>query len=435
MLRKFFVLLFTLSAGMAAAQHEHHMQEDTTKAESGAGAMYSSFSLNLPMSRDGSGTSWLPDQSPMEMYMKTWNNTSIMFHGAVFVRYTSQNAGDKNERGGQKFDAPNWFMFVLRQKLSSKSLFSFHTMLSADRLTEGGKGYPLLFQTGESYNNIPLVDRQHPHDLVSALAINFTRSFSPDIDLNAYFGYPGEPALGPPVFMHRPSAMNNPDAPLGHHWQDATHITFGVGTLGLRYKNLRGEVSMFSGREPDENRYNFDNPKFDSYSYRLSANPTRNFALQFSQGFLKSPEALEPEIDIIRTTASVIHTHQFTHEIVAATSLVWGMNRTTEKSLHSYLLESNLKFQAYTVYMRYEFIQKDVHELQLLQFENHITFKINAFTLGVNGELFTALQTAFSFGMQATINLIDTNLQTVYGSSPIAAEIYLKIAPGTAHHH
>jgi hypothetical protein len=434
MLRTVLVLLCVLSAGIAAAQHEHHVYADTMETEHGA-AMYSSFSLNLPMNRDGSGTSWLPDQSPMEMLMKTWNNTSVMFHGAVFARYTSQNAGYKNVRGGDKFDAPNWFMFVLRQKLSSKSLFSFHTMLSADRLTEGGKGYPLLFQTGESYNNIPLVDWQHPHDLVSELAVNFTRSFSRDIDLNAYFGYPGEPALGPPAFMHRPSAMNNPDAPLGHHWQDATHTTFGVGTLGLRYKDIKGEVSMFSGREPDENRYNFDEPKFDSYSYRLSGNPTANFALQFSQAFLKSPEALQPDIDVIRTTFSIIHTLQLAPEIVEATSLVLGMNRTPEKSLNSYLLESNLKFHEYAVYMRYEFIGKDVDELQLSGFEHPYIFKINALTIGVNGELFMAFETAFSFGMQGTINLIDKNLQTAYGYNPVAAEIYVKIAPAINRHH
>ncbi len=181
--------------------------------------------------------------------------------------------------------------------------------------------------------------------------------------------------------------MNNPDAPIGHHWQDATHITFGVGTLGFRYKNLKAEASIFSGREPNENRYNFDEPKFDSYSYRLNLNPNQNFALQFSQGFLRSPEALEPDVDVIRTTASVIHTRQFTHDVMVATSLVWGMNRTIEKSLNSYLIESNFKFQTYAVYVRYEFIRKDVHELQLFRFEDHTTFKINALTLGVNDEL------------------------------------------------
>ena len=58
------------------------------------------------------------------------------------------------------------------------------------------------------------------------------------------FGYPGEPALGPPVFMHRLSAMDDPDAPLGHHYQDATHITFGVATLGFRLSNVKLEGSI-----------------------------------------------------------------------------------------------------------------------------------------------------------------------------------------------
>ena len=34
-------------------------------------------------------------------------------------------------------------------------------------------------------------------------------------------------------FMHRPSAADDPFAPLGHHWQDATHEAFGVVTTGL----------------------------------------------------------------------------------------------------------------------------------------------------------------------------------------------------------
>ncbi|MES2766139.1 MAG: LOG family protein, partial [Bacteroidota bacterium] len=41
-----------------------------------------------------------------------------------------------------------------------------------------------------------------------------------------------EPALGPAMFLHRPSGANNPDAPISHHWQDASHITWGVITGG-----------------------------------------------------------------------------------------------------------------------------------------------------------------------------------------------------------
>ena len=44
-------------------------------------------------------------------------------------------------------------------------------MMSLDPLTEGGRGYPLLFQTGESWHDQPLHDRQHP-------ARSFRRTFN-----------------------------------------------------------------------------------------------------------------------------------------------------------------------------------------------------------------------------------------------------------------
>ncbi len=163
----------------------------------------------------------------------------------------------------------------------TERIISFQHLISLDPFTVGGEGYPLLFQTGETYNNEPLVDRQHQHDLFSEVSVSYAHSLSPKSDLFVYVGYPGEPALGPVAFMHRPSALNNPDATLTHHWTDATHITFGVATLGFRYGNWKIEGSSFTGREPGENRYNFDKPRFDSWSGRLSYNPTEKWALQF----------------------------------------------------------------------------------------------------------------------------------------------------------
>ena len=411
------------------------MGNDTMKMNGEEMKMSSSFSLNLPMNRDGSGTSWQPDQSPMMMYMIMDGNTAYMFHGAVFLRYTSQDITKESNRGGSKFDAPNMMMFMMTHKLSDKDLFSFNSMFSLDPITDK-TGYPLLFQTGESYQGVPLVDRQHPHDLFAEMAVNYTHSFTKDIDVNTYFGYPGEPALGPVVFMHRLSAMNDPDASLAHHWQDASHITFGVGTLGFRYDIVKVEGSIFTGREPDENRYNFDKPTFDSYSYRISTNPNGNFSLQFSQGFIKSPEALEPDINIVRTTASVIHTKLLKHGKFIANSLVWGMNHSSNgKVLNSILFESNLKLAPISFYTRYEFVQKDADELQLFQFSNNPTFNINAFTLGINKVLFTQFKTDISLGIQGTINFPDANLKTIYGNNPLAAEVYIKLAPTSGHHH
>jgi hypothetical protein len=401
--------------------------------------MTSNFSLNLPMNRDGSGTSWQPDANPMMMYMIMKKNTMIMFHGAIFIRYTAQDFTHESNpwRGANQFDAPDWFMCMISHKLGDKDLISFNSMFSLDYFTEAeNKGYPLLFQTGETYKGVPLVDWQHPHNLFSELAVNYTHGFTKDIDANVYVGCPGEPALGPEVFMHRLSAMDDPDAPLGHHWQDATHITFGVATIGFRYKILKLEGSLFNGSEPSEqNRLGFDPPKFNSYSGRLSINPDKNFSLQISQGYLRSPEALEPTINVVRTTASVLNTELLGHRNFIASSLVWGMNQNNnDKTLQSFLAESNLQLYRSAIYMRYEFVQKDADELQLLQFEDDPIFNINAFTLGVNRILLTEFRTDLSLGIQGTVDIPGNNLIPIYGHHPFSAEIYLKVSPTLGHH-
>src|SRR5438067_2303498 len=107
-----------------------------------------------------------------------------------------------------------------------------------------------------------------------------SRKFPYDLSSYIYFGYPGEPALGPPTFMHRLSAMDNPDAPIGHHWEDSTHITFAVATAGIAWKNVKVEGSIFTGREPDENRYDFYRPRFDSFSGRSAWYATQNLSIQ-----------------------------------------------------------------------------------------------------------------------------------------------------------
>jgi hypothetical protein len=116
-------------------------------------------------------------------------------------------------------------MFMGQKDIGSGTL-GFRTMFSLDPLM-GKSGYPLLLQTGETANGVtPLIDRQHPHDFFMELAPTYSYDFSNHNSIFIYAGLPGEPALGPPAFMHRFSAMDNPEAPLTHHWLDSTHITF-----------------------------------------------------------------------------------------------------------------------------------------------------------------------------------------------------------------
>lgn len=392
------------------------------------------FSRNLPMNRNASGTAWNPDASPMYMWMKQGKKTDWMLHGNVFLRYTNTDIFNKGSRGGDGFGAPNWFMGMMNRKVGKNGLLNITAMLSLDPLTEGGNGYPLLFQSGETYKGNRLVDRQHPHDLFSALSIGYTQALSKEVDVFGYIGYPGEPALGAPAFMHRVSSMNNPDAPLGHHWQDATHITFGVATLGVRYKNFKLEGSAFTGREPDEDRYNFDNPRFGSYSYRVSYNPTANWALQFSQGFIKEPEVLEPGVDIKRTTASVLYANTINQQKHFSAALIWGLNdKGEDHKEHSVLAEANYQMGKNAVFGRYEFIQKSAEELELEEL-GHKTWDIHTLSVGYNRSIVQLGPVELAAGAKATINLPAKDLQGLYGKTPVGFQVYLQLRP-TLHRH
>ena len=396
-------------------------------------AMSSAYSLNLPMNRDGSGTSWSPDASPMYGHMYHSKKWMYMLHYNLFLRYNNQDFSDKGIRGGSKLDAPNWLMFMGQKKIGSNGLFHFNTMLSLDPITMGGSGYPLLFQSGEAYKGQPLVDRQHPHDLISELSVSYAHALSKKADVFVYAAYPGEPAIGPVAFMHRPSALYNPDAPLSHHWIDATHVTFGVATIGARLGQFKIEGSSFTGREPNEKRFDFDKPRFDSWSGRLSFNPSANWALQVSHGFLNSPEELHPGENVNRTTASATYSLPLKDKSWFNAIAVWGQNKIKgHDPENAFLLEGSWRCNKLAINGKYEYVQKSVEELNLDEtaYGHDALFPVNAFTLGLNYDLLTIGKTNLSAGSQFTLYNADNRLNSLYGNQPMAFEIYLRFYPG-----
>ena len=304
-------------------------------------------------------------------------------------------------------------------------------MMSLDPLTEGGRGYPLLFQTGESWHDQPLHDRQHPHDLFDELSVSYSQKFTDDFSSFLYFGYPGEPALGPPTFMHRLSAMDNPDAPIGHHWQDSTHITFGVATVGAQWKNVKVEGSIFTGREPNEDRYDFDRARFDSYSGRISWNPTPNLALQVSHGYIKSPEAIEPNLKQHRTTMSAIYNQPLGRDANWSSAFVWGQNNSThEGKSQSFLLETNYQRGWNTVYARWERVEKSGHELVLTGADLGRIFPVSGYSIGYVRDLTHGTGIDVGLGVEFTINDMPDRLERYYGSDlPYSAQVFFRIRP------
>ncbi len=415
--------------GMAMPTHEH--VEDAANVM----GMHSSINVADPMNREGSGTSWLPDSSPMHGYMKMFGDDMLMLHGAIFPRYTNVSS----DRGDDRIDSPNWVMAMYSFHLAGlgeNTQLGLRAMMSLDPLTEGGRGYPLLLQSGESWHDQPLHDRQHPHDLFDEISFSLSQKLDRDLSGYVYFGYPGEPALGPPTFMHRPSAMDDPDAPIGHHWQDSTHVTFGVATAGVQWKTVKVEGSIFTGREPDEDRYDFDQPRFDSYSGRISWNPTPDLALQVSHGYIKSPEALEPDAKRHRTTASLIYNKSLGSDSNWATSLVWGQNNDThDGKTESVLIETDYQRERDTVYGRWEWVEKSGHELVLKPVDGEEIFSVSAISLGYVRDLSQGKMIDVGLGGQFTLDFWPGGLDRYYGGGPgYGFQIFLRVRPSLHSH-
>jgi hypothetical protein len=320
-------------------------------------------------------------------------------------------------------------MGMAQHLLGENTQISFRSMLSFDWWTEGGGGYPLLLQTGERWQGSLLVNHQHPHDLFAELSASLSTELSDLASAFVYLGYPGEPAIGPPAYMHRLSAMSNPDAPIGHHWQDASHITFGVVTSGIKLDNFKIEGSLFTGREPDENRLDFDKPLMDSYSGRLSYNPTRELALQFSRGFFKNPEGDFSNEWL--STASAIYTHAFNGLEWISNTFVWSSKKDHHAITNqtSILCETEYRQNSFSIFGRFEYVEKPQTELGLgfapLQKE-----PLRALTLGLTHQIVQFQNLDLEVGAQGTLNAIPENIAFVWGSEhPYGYELFLAVHP------
>lgn len=387
----------------------------------------------MSMGAIGSGTSWLPASTPMNMVHKQAGDWLLMFHYNFFAGVNRQGG----PRGVTKVESANWFMPMAFRRVGPGTL-ELRGMFSFEPFTFPPGGSPLLFQTGETYKGRPIIDAQHPHDLFMELSASYTLPLGDRATWFTYFGYPGEPALGPPTFMHRASASENSSAVLSHHLMDSSHITFGVFTTGFTYRWFKLEGSVFNGREPDENRYNFDAHRWNSRSARLWFAPNRNWTIQVSHGLLRDPEAQEPG-DVRRTTASISYNKPF-HRGNWATSLIWGRNHENHSgeifNLNGYVAESTVNFRDKNyVYTRLELVDKnallrDTDRALLGITDHHPSFRIGAYTLGGARDIWTNPKLSVGIGSDVTFYSKPAVLDPIYGSNPVSWKFYFRIRPG-----
>jgi hypothetical protein len=424
------VIAWAVPCAPAIAQHTDHQHGQTTPQESHeldphaehTGHAFPGMLGSYDGSRDASGTAWQPSSSGHEGIHSMSGAWHLMLHGFVMPAWTDQGG----PRGDDDFFASTMIMGRAVRDAGPGRL-SLRAMLSADPGTIGNDGYPLLLQTGETSDGItPLIDRQHPHDLFMELAASYAL-LGRNHSLFGYAALAGEPALGPPVFMHRRSGIDIPEAPIGHHWLDSSHITFGVVTAGAIVGSWKLEGSAFRGREPDHERWNLEEPKLDSYSARLSWNPSPAWALQGSFGRLESPEELHPDTDTERSILSVIYNRPAPHGNWQ-TTLAWGRNRNDPGlTLDAFLLESSWTFAVrHSVLGRVEVAEKD--ELFLEDDPLHgLAFRVTHGGLGYLYDADLGGHAALGVGVYGTLSLVPDDLEPSYGSDPLSGTVFARL--------
>lgn len=401
------LLIFTVVRPVVAQQgHQHPPSEPQEHAQ------HNPSEAGLFTSREASGTSWLPDATPMYGIHQEAGPWQLMWHGNLFGQFLYESG----DRGNHQAGSINWFMAMARRNVAGGQL-GLRGMLSLEPLTIPGCGYPDLLASGEVCDGNAIHDRQHPHDFFMELAADYSRPLRGSLRWQVYGGLAGEPALGPVAYPHRTSAMPNPLAPISHHWLDATHVAFGVITGGIYNSRWKAETSVFNGREPDEHRWNIDLASFDSYAGRVWFAPAPTIALQVSAGHLTEAEAGhdgEPRTDVNRLTASVTYHRQFRPGSIWALTAAWGRNDEGDHSSNAFLVETNVTFDdLHSWFGRFEAAEKSAHDLDIG--ESSEVFSVAKLQAGYTRYLRTWRRLRPGVGGALSFGLVPENLKNVYG--------------------
>ena len=403
-------------------QHQHDAA--TPEAESAG--------HDMQTSRDGSGTSWLPDTTPMYAIHWQRGEWQLMAHGNAFVQFLSESG----DRGDDQAGSINWIMGMAQRRVGAGAV-QFRGMFSAEPWTVGVCGYPNLLASGEQCNGAPIHDRQHPHDLFMELSARYDAPLGGPVRWQVYGGPVGEPALGPVAFPHRVSAMPNPLAPIAHHWLDSTHVTFGVVTGALYASRWKAEASVFNGREPDEDRADFDVGALDSFSGRVWFVPNAKLALQFSAGQLNEAEVDHhgTPIDATRATASATYHTTVRGDGVWATTIAWGRNVELSQGSNALLVESNLTLHDRDSWFgRFEVVGKTPHDLAIL--ESYEAVAVAKLQGGYTRSLTTWRGLKPGVGGSLSVGFVPETFEAAYGRrANVGFGVFLTLRPAAMAMH
>ncbi|MFQ5473142.1 MAG: hypothetical protein ACE5FA_09700 [Dehalococcoidia bacterium] len=386
---------------------------------------------------------------------------TVMAHAVGTIGYNR----DPSPRGSREALTTSMVTVRIGRRVGP-GLFSATAMTSLEPIM-GSRGYPLLLQTGETSDGVtPLLDRQHPHDLFMQLSARYAVEVDTTFAIFLRVAPVGPPALGPPVFMHRLSGRNLPTAPIAHHFMDATHITYGVVTLGIvRDRKVTIEGSIFNGREPDQRRWNLERPAFNSFALRVTVDPHPDWSIQASLGQLDSPEQVHPGIDVVKLTLSAT----YNRPLAAGnwqTTLILGRNKSEQaiiplsqaratfppailahflaqqppqgvpedslslffpaRAQSAILVESAIQRRQTSVFARFEWARKD-ELFGPADVRHSRLFGVSKASLGGIVELPARAPVRIGFGAVGSVHFVAGDLQNIYGSLPASLLVFGRV--------
>lgn len=393
------VLVGWLAAFSVGAEQPYGLQQYDAGAEAdGVSGLPDSYRVN----REVPATGWQPDSTPGD-YRQSRNNVlgggNDLFGENVSLIYRTQNGSAFGLQAAVPMDA-----------LGRRSVAAF--------LFDDANG-DLIRMPG--YQNL---HRRSPVNLAATYSLPLSRVSS----VFGYMGLLGDPAYGPPAsYARRFSSIEDPDMPFVSNWLESSNAGSNVITLGYVWRNLKVEGSAFSRRDAEQKR---DRPQWykrDSYSKRLSFNPTPNWALQVSRGHLSSLDQLEPDRYIRRTAISATYNQAF-NDVNWQTTLAWGRSsREQQESTNGYLVESTLKLRSlHAFFGRLEQVGSD-DLLREDQSVNRRVFKMNKVTVGYVYDVQPSGPVKYDVGALMSRHFVPSGMTPAYGEDPTSYMMFVRL--------
>jgi hypothetical protein len=358
----------------------------------------------------------------------------IMVHGNIF----GTHIWEEGPRARDAWASTSMVMGDFGSSLGNHHYLNLDIMATAEKWTVPDRGYPLLLQIGETDSHgQPFIDAQHPHSSpIMGLTLSDTISFGDSKDKNnlkVFFAPRGEATDGPIAFMHRTTAMVNPDAPLGHHiGQDVGHITSTVIGGSLKLNSTHIEASTYHGTEPDPESVDLPIGKPDSFSFRVIEDFSDQFMGMISFARVNEPESDQPDIQFEnRYSASLYRVRKVSSEWTYYNSLIYGLITQYDhaKSLSSFTDEFLFQGPKPRIWARIEILQRTPSELAVpTTTDPNSPEWVTALTVGYTHKLASWPDSIeLGLGGSVTKDLLPSDFIQAYGGNPWSGKIFLQL--------